>query len=99
MTWGKHLKDLIEVSERGKRVKAIEDAPDLLPGLEFYITAYLQLCYDRPIGMTAGPIPWSSVIKYCHLHGIYDIDEIETFLRYIRALETAENRYHETRPT
>jgi hypothetical protein len=37
--------------------------------------------------MTVGPIPWSSIIKWCQLNDIHDINEIDTFVRYIRALE------------
>lgn len=71
-------------------VKALENRPILLPGLDVYLTAYQDLLYDRSLGMTVGPIPWSSLISWCHLHGLNDINDIETFKRYIRALEAAD---------
>ena len=78
------------LQENGVNVKALNNRPGLLPGLEFYFNAYIQLRYDKQIGFTTGPIPWSSVIKWCNLHNIYDINDIEVVLRYIRALENAE---------
>jgi hypothetical protein len=79
------------IEEGGHTVRALENQPSLLPGLSVYLTAYNELQYDRNIGFSAGPIPWSSVIKWCNLHDIYDITDIDTFLRYIRALENTEN--------
>ncbi len=68
-------------------VKCLQDRPVLLPGLDVYFKAYQDLSFDRNIGMTVGPIPWSSIIKWCEVHGVYDINEIDTCVRYLRALE------------
>ncbi len=73
--------------ETGIPVKALENRPVLLPGLDVYIKAYSDLIYDRPVGLSVGAIPWSSIIKWCELHGINDINDIDTCVRYIRALE------------
>ena len=68
-------------------VKALENRPVLLPGLELYFQAYNELSFDRPVGMSVGFIPWSSIVKWCEINGVYDIDDVSTCIRYIRALE------------
>lgn len=83
------------MSASGKRVKALENRPILLPGLDFYMTAYNELSYDMPVGMSVGSIPWSSIIKWCQLHDIHDINDIGTCIRYIRALEKVDNEIAE----
>lgn len=75
----------------------MENRPTLLPGLDFYLNAYRDLQYDRPIGQMLGSIPWSSVIKWCHVHEIYDINDIDSILNHIRALEKAEYDFNEKR--
>jgi hypothetical protein len=79
----------------GKTVKALENRPILQPGLDVYFTAYNDLSYDRPTGMSVGSIPWSSIIKWCELHSIYDINDIATCIRYIRKLEQKDNEITE----
>lgn len=76
----------------GKVPKALENRPLLLSGLDLYFEAYNELSYDRPAGFdgVAGPIPWSSIIKWCELRGISDINDIGTCIRYIRAMEQKE---------
>lgn len=83
------MKDLFALADAGKKVKALENRPDLLPGLWMYIRAFMDLQSDRQIGMDAGPIPWTSIVNWCHLNGMYDINDIETTVRYIRAMEQA----------
>jgi len=75
----------------GKRVKALENRPILLPGLDVYFNAYRDLSYDRPIGMDVGPIPWSSIVKWCQYNNIHDINDIDTCIRYIRKLEQVDH--------
>jgi len=95
--WGEHLENLTNLAEAGKNVKVLENRPILLQGLGFYLNAYDQLQYDRPVGMSVGAIPWSSVINWCKLHRIYDINEIEIVLKYIRALENADRKFEESK--
>jgi len=42
----------------------IRDAPQLLPGLEVYYQAFLDLCTERQVGFGEGPIPSSSIDYY-----------------------------------
>jgi hypothetical protein len=81
---------------KGEFTPAIENRPILLPGLDFYFTAYRELRYDRPIGMTLGPIPWSSVVRWGELHGL-DVDEIGDLEYCIRAMEQAVSDFQQQR--
>lgn len=85
--WGDRIEWLEERAKSGANTPALNNRPILLTGLDFYFKAFNDLSYDRPIGMVAGPIPWSSIIKWCQLNHIHDINEIDTFIRYIRAME------------
>lgn len=80
----------------GHKVPALERRPVLLTGLDFYFTAYRELMYDRPVGMTLGPIPWSSVVKWGELHGL-DVEEIAVLDHHIRAMEKALSEFREKR--
>lgn len=79
----------------GKDIAAIENRPQLLPGLEFYLNGYMNLQADRPVGMSLGPIPWSSIVAWCQLNGIRQNDDIETIIGYFRTMEAAENKLRE----
>lgn len=63
---------------------ALEKMPRLMPHLVFYMDAFNSLRYDRPIGMVAGPIPWSSLDRYAQR---YDVGDFDVFESHIRALE------------
>ena len=43
--------------------------------------------------MAQGKIPWYSIIRYAHHYGVYDPDNIETIIRYIRALEYVQMKH------
>lgn len=86
---------LIALQENGTRVKALESRPLLMSGLQFYMDAYGELQADRPIGFSVGLIPWTSCVNWCKINGICDINEIDTFIKYIRALEKIDNDFAE----
>lgn len=79
---------------KGKRVKALEEKPVLLPGLDFYMQAYTELLPERSIGMAVGLIPWRSIKEYADHHGVICKNEFDRLLRYIRAIEET-HRSHE----
>lgn|SRR5690606_30045857 len=81
----------------GLPTPALDNRPELLPGLDFYFTAYRELRYDRPVGMAMGPIPWSSIIKWGELHGITDLDDLAVLEHHIRAMENALYEYQDRR--
>lgn len=80
----------------GVKVKALDNRPDLLPGLDFYLNAFRELRYDRQIGMAVGPIPWSSIDRYAARHGIHG-DDFDVLLSHIRAMENAAFAFDERR--
>ncbi len=44
--------------------EAIANAPDLLPGLELYYVAFMDLSSSRALGMGEGPIGWAVIDQY-----------------------------------
>jgi len=71
--------------------------PELLPGLDFYFTAFNQLQHDRPVGMSGmGSIPYSSIITWSHINGIDNVDDIATLEHHLRAMERASYQFEET---
>lgn len=68
--------------------EAFRDAPVLYMGLADYYTAFWKLDSDRPIGMVAGRIPWTSIDRYAQRFTItgWDFDRFE---RFIRAMDDA----------
>jgi hypothetical protein len=93
--WGGHIEHLEAMLASGKNVKALESRPILQPGLDLYFYGYQDLLYDRPIGMDVGLIPWSSIIKWCKLNAIYDINDIGTAIKYIRGMEAADREIND----
>ena len=66
-------KTIIEQCVRRNRPlpKAIQDKPQLMPGLELFFTAFVDLNTCRG-GMGDGPIPWIVIQEYCdyiEVHG------------------------------
>jgi len=47
--------------------ESIANAPSLSPGLELYYIAFLDLMSCRQMGMSSGPIWWTTVQEYCNL--------------------------------
>lgn len=60
----------------------IANAPELLPGLEMYLTAFNRLSTCRQIGMGLGPIPWTSIGVYADQEELdeYHRDELYYFI-------------------
>ena len=65
---------------------AIQNAPELWPGLESYYNAWVALDSCRGIGFGVGPIPWTSIEEYA-TRLEYDEDERETLHRMVRMLD------------
>lgn len=67
--------------------KYIQEAPELLPGLEFFFEAFFELTGDRAVGMgVLGPIPYSSLRQYAVWHGL-EGEDIEEFIFMLRAMD------------
>lgn len=85
------------VEAKGKNVKAFDEKPQLLPGLDFYMQAYMELLPDRQIGMAAGMIPWYNIKQYACHHGVDCPNEFDRFLRYIRTLESTHRQFEDSK--
>lgn len=92
---GPHEQDLIKLCIQQKRPLPdfIANAPELKPGLEFYIEAFWELHTCRSIGMDVGPIPWTAVQTYGTIH-LDTAQEIFELHYLIRAMD---HKYQEVR--
>ncbi len=61
--------------------------PDLLPGADGLLTAFWALSSDRPVGMSAGAIPFTAIDAYARRMGVDDPDEFALLLAAIRAMD------------
>jgi len=73
---------------RRPRPQWLREAPSLLPGLDFYFTAFNELTTCRAIGMGVGPIPWNVVQEYADRQGLDD-EERQCLLHLLRAMDNA----------
>lgn len=61
---------------------AIQNAPELEFGADFFLSAYLELSSCR----TDGPIPWTAIADYCVAHCLDD-DMVGDMMHLIRAVD------------
>lgn len=61
----------------------ILNAPRLAPGLEMYMTAFIELDTERHHGTGPMPIPWSSIMEYADRYNFTqeEADELHFFVR------------------
>lgn len=64
----------------------IQNAPELLLGLEFYFNAFLSLTTCRINGFGVGQIPWTAIKDYCDVYGI-DGDDREDMFYVIQKMD------------
>lgn len=74
--------------ERRPLPPSITNAPDLRLGLEMYYGAYFDLTTCRPIGMAAGPIPWTAVNQYARAYD-YNGEQEDDLQFYISRMDAA----------
>lgn len=76
----------------------IQNAPELMIGLQFYMMAFQQLNSDRGVAPDGRelPIPWSSIDRWADSHDI--VGELKEDLHYhVRALDVAYLEYKESK--
>lgn len=86
---GKDEKALLDIARRqnGPVSERIQNAPDLLPGLQFYVDAFNVLTRSRQIGQGGiGPIPYGEISLYCKDEGI-EGDDREDFIYVIGEID------------
>ena len=85
-------------SERNKMPvpKRIQEAPDLVRGLELYYTGFCELCDSRTIGMSPGPIPWFAIQQYCLMNELTD-EQSYRMHRHVQRMDGAYLEYKSKR--
>lgn len=73
---------------------AIQNAPEIPFGLEFFYGAFLDLNTCRPAGWGLQAIPWSAIMDYANALGLGDDDRDDLFY-FVSALDGAFRDYHE----
>lgn len=67
----------------------IKNAPNLLPGLEFYYVAFMDLTSSRPLGFGGvGALSWEVIQSYCS-HYRLDDDQTEAMHHHMREMDMA----------
>jgi len=82
--------------ERLPLPKKIAEAPDLLPGLELYFAAWVDLDTTRPVGFELGPISWSAIQEYA-AYLCLEAEDRDDLHYLIRVLDNAFLMYHRKR--
>lgn len=67
---------------------AIQNAPELWPGMGVYYSAWVELDSCRMIGFNVGPVPWTAIEEYC-IRLDLDIDEKADMHFFLRKLDGA----------
>lgn len=67
---------MIEQAKRNRMPipERVMNAPIIIPGLDFYLTAFLVLSSERQNGMGEGRIPWSKTREYALHYGLNDVE-------------------------
>lgn len=74
----------------------IQNAPELMLGLEFYYGAFLDLNTCRPTGWDILPIPWSAMSDYAQMMGL-DAEERDDLFFFVTSLDSAFRSYHQAK--
>lgn len=79
---------LLEMCMRERRPlpAVIQNAPELLPGLELYYGAYLDLQSHRQLGLEEGPIPHLAVMDYADRYD-FEEDQRDDLLFFVKKLD------------
>ena len=64
----------------------ILNAPQVNTGLELYFNAFFELESERQIGMSIGPIPWSSINEYSKVYNL-STEQKECLFYFVRKLD------------
>lgn len=70
----------------------IANPPEVLPGLEPYYQAFLELSTCRSVGFGVGPIPWTAIDAYARRSQLFD-EDFDYFHGLIKRLDSAYIKY------
>jgi hypothetical protein len=85
-----HEEDIIEkcVQFGHELPDFVKEIPEVLPGLEFILEAFLELSTTRPSGFGLSRIPWTAIRQYSNDEGLTGEDR-EHFEAVIRSLDAS----------
>ncbi len=76
--------------------KAIQNAPELELGLDFFYVAFLELSSCRQIGMEEGPIPWTAIDTYCFRFEL-ESEMRDDMFHFVRSLDNEYLRFRKSK--
>lgn len=77
------------MQSRGRRVRALENQPELLVESQLVWQAFWDLHQTRPSGFDHGAVPFVELKAWMDLHCIESPEERVSFVRLIRAMDAA----------
>lgn len=86
---GEYLPALQRRADQGLPTPAIDNRPQLYEDLSDIWTAFVELSATRPIGFGPGPITFTEIDAWLHLHGVTHAGDKEDYAYLIRALDQA----------
>jgi hypothetical protein len=75
---------LRELQAIGVRVPMLEAEPALSMRAQVALIAWRDLCGERQLGMSLGPIPWRAVVAWGDR---YRVGDVETLIELVQALD------------
>jgi hypothetical protein len=92
LDWGASISTITAAASAAgmplSQLPCVQTRVDLFEYLRPEWDAFWSLSTDRPVGMSQGPIPWSSIDRYAMRYAI-EGDEFDRFHDLIRALDVA----------
>lgn len=79
------IKQAIRFNDK-KTLERKADFPELRPGLELYLKAFLDLDTERSHGMGLTSIPWSSIRDYAKYYS-FDERQTDELFYHIRSMD------------
>lgn len=80
MEWGEYARKLEKIVEKGKRVPALENRPELFDDLVPVWQAFNQLHSGRQSGFGISPLRTSDILAYLKFRKIEDLEFYELIL-------------------
>ena len=69
LKYGASTENIRKMAARLGRTVALKEPPSLTIHQQLLYTAFSELGTERQLGMSEGPIPWSSMIRYAEYYG------------------------------
>jgi hypothetical protein len=82
------MRTLIKRQQRGERVEALENEPELYPDLQFVWAAFTELSESRSYGFGhPNPIPISEIVAWLDLNEVHSPEDRREITLLIQAMD------------